>query len=74
MKKKLPKPGTVPGKPGFEFINRYMPDATDAEKQEAYENLENLLQTLIGIDDRLAEETAQVETAARLPEVERDVF
>ena len=55
MKKKDPaSQDAVPGKPGFEFINHYMPDATDEEKEEAYENLAGLVDVLIGVDDRLA--------------------
>ena len=63
MKKKdSASPDAIPGKPGFEFINHYMPGATDAEKEEAYENLVGLVDVLIGVDDRLVNEDGRQPT------------
>ena len=39
-----------------------MPGATDAEKEEAYENLVGLVDVLIGVDDRLVNEDGRQPT------------
>jgi hypothetical protein len=43
-------------RPGQLFIDRYMPSASAAEREAAYENLRGLIAVLIEIDDRLARE------------------
>ncbi len=52
-KPKLPPLIDVPGRPGFSLINRYLPGASDAEKEEAYENLKSLVATLHQIDEHV---------------------
>lgn len=43
-------------RPGQLFIDRYMPDASEEEREAAYENLRGLITILVEIDDRLARE------------------
>jgi hypothetical protein len=43
-------------RPGDFFLDRYMPNATEQEREEAYENLRSLVSILIEIDDRIARE------------------
>ena len=43
-------------KPGDVFLDRYMPNATDAEREEARRNLQHLARALNRIEDRLARE------------------
>ena len=43
-------------RPGDLFLDRYMPDATNEEREAAYENLLGLIQVLVEIDRRLARE------------------
>ncbi len=43
-------------RPGDLFLDRYMPTASDEEREEAYENLRGLIAILIEIDDRLTRE------------------
>lgn len=44
------------GRPGDAFIDRYMPGASQEERDDAYANLESLIEVLIQIDDRLTRE------------------
>lgn len=53
----MPKPLTK--RPGWLFIERYMPDATPEQQEEAFENLRGLVRILVGIDDRLSKEEVQ---------------
>ncbi len=47
-------------RPGYLFIERYMPTATEPEREEAYENLLGVIAILVEIDLRLErEESAQ---------------
>ena len=46
-------------RPGEIFIDRYMPKATEAAREEAYENLRALVALLVRIDERLALEAQQ---------------
>ena len=43
-------------RPGDLIIDRYMPNASDAEREEARENLRLLAGVLMRIEDRLAQE------------------
>ena len=43
-------------RPGQLFLDRYMPTATDEEREAAYANLKGLVAVLVEIDDRLARE------------------
>jgi hypothetical protein len=45
-----------PRRPGELFIDRYMPNATEAEREEALKNLQDLIAILVRIDERLARE------------------
>jgi hypothetical protein len=49
-----------PEKPGCLFIDRYMPDATPEEQEEAYENLRSLVALLVQIDERLDAEEMEM--------------
>ncbi len=42
-----------PDKPGWLFIDRYMPNATPQEQEAAYGNLRSLVALLVQIDERL---------------------
>jgi hypothetical protein len=46
-------------RPGQLFIDRYMPTATHAAREAAYENLRGLIAILVEIDDRLAREARE---------------
>ena len=46
-------------RPGDLFIDRYMPEATEEAREEAYENLRALVALLVRIDERLALEAQQ---------------
>lgn len=52
-KTKLPPLIDVPGRPGYSIINRYLPNGSDAEKEEAYEDLKSLALVLHQIDERI---------------------
>lgn len=52
----MPDKSSRPDRPGWLFIDRYMPDATPEEQEAAYENLKGLAHTLFLIDERLAQE------------------
>lgn len=41
-------------RPGYLFIDRYMPKATEEAREEAYANLRALVALLVRIDERLA--------------------
>ena len=43
-------------RPGDLILNRYMPDATEQEREEARENLKQLARVLMRIEARLARE------------------
>lgn len=43
-------------RPGQMFIDRYMPSASEAAREEAYDNLRELIAILVEIDDRLERE------------------
>lgn len=43
-------------RPGYLFIDRYMPKATEEAREEAYANLRALVALLVRIDERLAME------------------
>lgn len=45
-------------RPGFFIIEKYMPDATAEAKEEAYQNLRDLVAVLVRINARLARERA----------------
>jgi hypothetical protein len=51
-------------KPGWLFIDRYMPNATPKEQEAAYENLRSLAALLVQIDERL--DTEEQETREML--------
>jgi len=51
-----------PDKPGWLFIDRYMPNVTPEEQEAAYENLRSLAKLLLRIDDRLYEEEEEART------------
>lgn len=53
-------------RPGDLFIDRYMPNASPEEREQAYENLRNLILVLIEIDDRLARERIERERIAAI--------
>jgi hypothetical protein len=46
-------------RPGQLFIDRYMPSASAAERETAYENLRSLVAILVEIDDRIARESRE---------------
>jgi hypothetical protein len=48
---------TPPAKPGDLILNRYMPNASDAEREEARQNLYGFAATLVRIAARRADET-----------------
>jgi hypothetical protein len=56
-----------PDKPGWLFIDRYMPGATPQEQEEAYENLRSLVQLLLQIDERLVTEEAETQKMLQPP-------
>lgn len=43
-------------RPGDLFLDRYLPGASEAEREEAYENLRGLIALLVRIDERLVRE------------------
>ena len=45
-----------PRRPGDLFLERYMPTATETEREAARENLRTLVAILVEIDDRLSRE------------------
>ena len=49
-------------RPGDAFIDRYMPGASAEEREEAYANLESLIEVLSQIDDRLAREARNTDS------------
>ena len=49
-----------PDKPGWLFIDRYMPDAVPKEQEAAYENLRSLVALLVQIDERLDAEEMEM--------------
>ena len=46
-------------RPGYVFIERYMPNASNEERERAYENLRGLIASLVEIDTRLARENRE---------------
>ena len=58
-KKKLPPLVGVPGKPFMALVNRYMSGATDAEKEEASNNVEWFVKVLVRINERLEQDKQQ---------------
>ena len=60
----MPTKSTRPDRPGWLFIDRYMPSATPEEQEEAYENLRSLVALLVQIDERLV--TEEIEMRERL--------
>lgn len=67
QKKKLPPLVDIPGKPGMALVNRYMPDATPEEKEEACYNVERFIEVLVQIDDRIGREAQERHHAAATP-------
>lgn len=55
-------------RPGDLFLDRYMPNATEQEREDAYENLRGLIAITVEIDDRLTREK-RVESDSRESEV-----
>lgn len=51
-------------RPGDLILDRYLPNATEAQREEARENLKALMAALVRIDERLAQEA--VDKAIRL--------
>jgi len=49
-----------PNKPGWLFIDRYMPNASPEEQKAAYENLKSLVSLLVRIDERLSDEEIEM--------------
>lgn len=49
-------------RPGDLFLDRYMPHASEEEREEAYENLRGLISILVEIDDRLAREKCDADS------------
>jgi hypothetical protein len=49
-------------RPGDLILNRYMPNATEAEREEARENLKRLARVLMRIEARLAREWRERQT------------
>jgi hypothetical protein len=54
-------------RPGELFLDRYMPKATEAEREEAYENLRELIAILVEIEDRLTREKRTSEDSRKPP-------
>ena len=52
----MPDKSPHPDRPGWLFIDRYMPHSAPEEQEAAYENLKGLVQALLRIDERLAQE------------------
>ena len=46
-------------RPGWYFIEKYVPDALPEEQEAAYENLRDLARLAVEIDDRLKAEHAE---------------
>ena len=49
-------------RPGDLILNRYVPNATEAEREEARENLKQLARVLMRIEARLAREWREKQT------------
>lgn len=47
---------TTPRRPGELLLDRYLPNATPEEREEAYENLRGLVRILIEIDEGLGQQ------------------
>jgi hypothetical protein len=63
----------VEKRPGEMLLDRYMPNASEAERAQAYENLRGLIVILVEIDRRLAREHREREIRAnRSPELDSD--
>jgi hypothetical protein len=58
----MPDKSSRPDRPGWLFIDRYMPDATPKAQEDPYENLRSQAQLLIRIDDRLVQEEIDMQT------------
>lgn len=43
-------------RPGQLFIDRYMPNANEQEREDAYQNLRELVAILVEVDDRVTQE------------------
>jgi hypothetical protein len=63
----MPHKSTRPDKPGWLFIDRYMPGATPEEQEAAYESLVSLAKLLTQIDERLATEEEELRTMLQPP-------
>ena len=65
----MPDKSSRPDRPGWLFIDRYMPDATpqEQEQEEAYENLRSQVQLLLQIDGRLVMEEIEVQEMLQPP-------
>jgi len=50
------RPPNKSNRPAGLFLDRYMPNVTEKEREEAYENLRGLIAILVEIDERLARE------------------
>lgn len=50
--------------PGDIILDRYMPNATEAEREDARENLQALVRVLIRINRRLIEEAMESDSHA----------
>ncbi len=63
----MPNQSSKPDKPGWLFIDRYMPNATPEEQEAAYENLRSLVQLLLQIDERLILEEEEIKRLLQPP-------
>lgn len=49
-------------RPGDLFIDRYMPGASAEEREEAYQNVRQLITVLVRINERLRRESEEVDS------------
>ncbi len=62
-------------RPGWLIIDRYMSNASDEEREAAYENLKRLMSVLWEIDQRITREKREQErTQARSDPVQQELF
>lgn len=54
-------------RPGELFLDRYMPSTRDAEREEAYGNLKDLIAIIVEIDDRLRRERRSSDSPESAP-------
>lgn len=57
---------TVDPRPGFIIIERYMPDASATEREEAYSSLREYVAILMRIEERVKKERDSTNPAGRL--------